>query len=247
MYIIINTHHEENVIKLTDEEHESSLHFLVRLWEQIAEEFKDYSEKLIFEGLNEMRNIGRNEWNGGTPEYRENLNKLQQAFVDTVRASGGNNAKRILMISTYAASSEAAAFNGFVMPEDIVPDKLALSVHTYTPNSFCFDGSRNTQTTWDADVAADTAHIHDNLSRVAERAREMGVPVILGEWGSVNKNNTEARAAHALYYASYARSLGMATVWWDDGGRFILLNRSTQKWIYPEIAEAILQGDASGR
>ena len=95
MFIIINTHHDDSIFKLTDDDMEESKKALTIIWEQIAETFKDYNEKLFFEGLNEPRTIGSpDEWRGGTPEERNNLNILNQVFVDTVRTSGGNNGCR---------------------------------------------------------------------------------------------------------------------------------------------------------
>ena len=66
------------------------------------------------------------EWNGGNQEAREVINQLNAAFVETVRASGGNNEKRHLMIPTYAASTMDSVLNDFVIPND---DKVIVSVH----------------------------------------------------------------------------------------------------------------------
>jgi len=222
LYIILNTHHEESVMPLNDSGREHTINVVTRFWEQIAEEFKDYDEKLIFEGLNEPRNKSRpNSFDGGTAEERANLNIFNQTFVDTVRASGGNNAYRILMVPTYAAGAVAAAFNGFTIPNDTaenttngVSHKIALSIHTYTPEPFCFPG---TTVAFDPNRPQNTDAITIALNRVRQNAERLGVPVILGEWGSSNKNNTAARAAHAEFYvkAAFARG-GMKCVWWDN-------------------------------
>jgi len=117
LYIILNTHHDEEIFKFRDNDMEESKKAFQAVWSQIAETFKDYNYNLIFEGLNEPRTKGSaREWQGGTSEEHKNLNDMHQLFVDTVRKSGGNNGKRILMISTYAASVESAAVNGLKLP-----------------------------------------------------------------------------------------------------------------------------------
>jgi endoglucanase len=244
MYIIINTHHDEEIFKFLDKDMEESKRALKRIWEQIAEAFKDYNEKLIFEDLNEPRTTGSpNEWNGGTPEERNNLNILHQLFVDTVRASGGNNEKRILMVSTYAASSTAAAMNGLLIPNDPVntENKIIVSIHAYEPYNFALN-ENSPVNTWSSDNPADTAPIIERIERAYNLFVSKGFPVIMGEFGALNKNNEEARAAWAQYYVSYAMGRGVKCFWWDNGGDFILLNRTAKFFYYPLIVEALMRG-----
>jgi len=244
MYIIINTHHDEEIFKFLDKDMEESKRALKRIWEQIAEAFKDYNEKLIFEDLNEPRTTGSpNEWNGGTPEERNNLNILHQLFVDTVRASGGNNEKRILMVSTYAASSTAAAMNGLLIPNDPVntENKIIVSIHAYEPYNFALN-ENSPVNTWSRDNPADTAPIIERIERAYNLFVSKGFPVIMGEFGALNKNNEEARAAWAQYYVSYAMGRGVKCFWWDNGGDFILLNRTAKFFYYPLIVEALMRG-----
>jgi hypothetical protein len=266
MYIILNTHHEEynatnsrGVFTMLDDSMDEAEIFLTRIWEQIGERFKDYDEKLIFEGLNEPRTIGSSaEWTGGTAGERANLNRLNQLFVDVVRQTGGFNDRRILMVPTIAAAASSNAFDGFVIPDDPIGgnDKIALSIHTYTPSGFSFTGPISD---WDINVSIDRTSIETALNRVADNAANLGVPVILGEWGTVNKENTDARAAHAEFYARVARELGMVTVWWDNGqinpgagGRtdadgFGLIARAAPHEVqFPRIIDAIIRGTLAG-
>jgi len=248
MHIILNTHHENEVILLGDDYIEHSLHILTRFWEQIAPEFEGFSERLIFAGLNEPRGRqpGQNEWGGGTSVTRRNLNRLNQAFVDTVRASGGNNAYRFLIVPTHAASASDNAFDGFVIPEDTARDRIILAVHTYTPFRWAHDGEGEYH------YSRGAAEIRNYLARVDRHARMLGVPVILSEWGSVNNgnpNNLAQRAQHAYDYTSIARSHGMATFWWDNGATgddgnhtFALFDRATGEVIHPEIIDGIIRG-----
>ncbi|MCL2697886.1 MAG: cellulase family glycosylhydrolase [Oscillospiraceae bacterium] len=247
MYIILNSHHDEEIFKLTNAEIDESERALVKVWEQIAEVFKDYNEKLIFEGLNEPRNKNNpQQWNGGSAEERVNLNRLNQTFVNTIRASGGNNPQRILMVPTMAAGAAPNALSSFQKPTDTVPDKLILSIHTYAPFDFAHEPGSPTAWSPTGIGAGGPSQIHDNLNRVAARAQQLGMPVILGEWGSIHVNNDPAsRALHAEYYARAARDLGMAMFWWDDGGNFRLINRATGKAFdnaSADIISAIMQG-----
>jgi len=244
MYIILNTHHDEDIFKFLNGDMEESKRAFKRIWEQIAEAFKDYNEKLIFEGLNEPRTKGSpNEWNGGTFEERNNLNILHQLFVDTVRASGGNNQKRILMVSTYAASSMAEAMNSLSIPNDPAntKNKIIVSIHAYEPYNFALN-ENSPVNTWSAGNPADTAPIIERIDRAYNLFVSRGIPVIMGEFGAMNKNNEEARAQWAQYYVNYAKGKGVKCFWWDDGGNFRLLNRAAKTFYYPLIVEALMRG-----
>ncbi|MCL2801383.1 MAG: glycoside hydrolase family 5 protein [Treponema sp.] len=252
MYIIINTHHDEELFRFTNAHRDASLRAFRRIWEQIAHNFRNYNEKLIFEGLNEPRTKGAShEWSGGNAAERANLNRHYQVFVDVVRASGGNNDKRILMINTYGASANAAAVNGLILPTDTVPNKLVVSIHAYEPSNFALNAN-NRFNSWDRNNTADTRAVQNAIDPAYNRFVRNGIPVIIGEFGSPNKNNTAARAAHAEYYVNYARSRGIPCFWWDNGphevvtsgeyGNFGILNRATNQIVFPEIVSALMRG-----
>jgi endoglucanase len=242
MFVILNTHHEEfypnnparaewGGFDLYNDNMTASSLFVRRMWEQIGATFRTYDHRLIFEVLNEPRHIGSpQEWSGGSAEERANLNILNQLAVDTIRTTGDNNRWRILMVPTYAASPRAVAFDGFTIPNDPTNpgvNKIALSVHAYQSERFCFIGVND-----NFDPAVDGVMIQNSLRTVANEAARLGVPVIMGEWGSVNKDNTAARAAHAEFYTNFARCpcpadvprhagltcpRRIVTVWWDNG------------------------------
>ena len=249
MIIILNTHHDESIFKFTSEQTEKSLTVFRKIWEQIADAFKDYDENLILEALNEPRTIKSElEWKGGTPEERANLNKHYQVFVDTVRKSGGNNNKRILMVNTYAASISQCAIEDLKIPSDSLPDKIIASIHAYEPNGFALntkpvgiDGSVNK---WSVDNPKDVFPITDPIDRAYSAFVSKGIPVVIGEFGALNKNNTETRAAWAEYFVRYAKSKKMPCVWWDNGidQHFLLLDRRKNVIKYPSIAEALMRG-----
>ena len=134
MYVILNVHHE-NWNDPYESTYKETSRKLKNLWKQIANEFKDYGSRLIFEGMNEPRWRNTNfEWNGGNSEGREVVNKLNADFVKAVRATGGNNKYRALMIPTYAAST--SSLEGFTVPDD---KSLIVSVHAYSPYNFAMN------------------------------------------------------------------------------------------------------------
>jgi len=252
MYIILNTHHDEGIFKFVDSDMERSKRAFVKIWEQICETFKDYSEKLVFEGLNEPRTKGSpNEWNGGTAEERNNLNIYNQLFVDTVRASGGNNVMRILMIPVYAASALQQPMSALVIPNDPMnnENKIIVSIHAYEPYNFALN-ENSPVNTWSRANRNDTLQITERIDRAYNIFIQKGIPVIMGEFGALNKKNEEARAEWAEFYVSYAKSKGVKCFWWDDGGNnnppsgFGLLIRRSNRFAFPLIIEALMK--ASG-
>ena len=248
LYIILNTHHDEEIFKFLDSDMPESTKAFKRIWEQIADAFKDYSEKLIFEALNEPRTIGSlNEWSGGTAEERNNLNTYYRIFVETVRAGGGYNDKRILMINPYAAGGDATSMNGLKIPEDIVQNKIIVSYHTYAPYDFALNVNSPVNT-WNRNNLVDTNPITGSMDLAYNTFVSKGIPVIIGEFGAINKNNTAVRAEWADFFVCYARSKKMPCFWWDNGGvsgdgeTFGLLDRSTNNFSFPQVVDGLMTG-----
>ena len=241
MYVIINTHHDDPWIIPTFAQADEVSNRLGKVWTQIANHFKDYSDYLIFDTLNEPRFEGSTEeWTGGTAEGRDVVNRYHQVSVDAIRATGGNNATRHLMISTYAASTVTEAMDDLIIPNN--DERTIVSIHTYFPFQFSLE---NTDTTWGTDM--DKAELDAELDRIAAKFIANGRPVVLGEWGSGNQNNTEDRLSHATYYAQAAAARGMAPIWWDMGDfsstgvwGSALFNRTQLSWPFGNIADAII-------
>ena len=243
MFVIINVHHEEWHMP-TYENEAAAQEILTALWAQIAEHFKDYNEKLIFEGLNEPRLKGTPmEWNGGNDEARDVINHWNAAFVETVRNSGGNNKLRHLMVTPYAASSMDKVLNDFAVPDD---DKVIVSIHAYLPYTFALADNAQATTEWSADNPADTNDIDMLMANLKDRYLDKGRAVIIGEMGTRNRMNTEARAECARYYSEAAHNAGIPICWWDNnafvggGENFGLFDRKTFEWRYPDIISALM-------
>ena len=246
MYVIINTHHDR-WIYLTDENYDTESVKLAKIWTQIARYFKDYGEKLIFELMNEplfTDSGGNHDWTGKRVYY-ENLNRLNQSALDAVRATGGNNEKRFVMVPTYAASSGTAQMNAFALPSDMHADRLIVSVHAYTPYNFALNTDA-THNKWG--TASDRRELDSLFSSIDKIFVSKGIPVILGEFGAMNKDNEEVRAEWAKYYIAGARRYGIPCVWWDNniytgnGERFGLLNRAALEFPYPLLLQGLMDG-----
>ena len=237
MYVIVNTHHEEDWIKLNDNDADVVNARLQSLWTQVANEFIDYGDSLIFETLNEPRTKGSpNEWSGGTAAERVLLNTYHKTCVDAIRATGGNNAKRHLMVSTYGASTEQAAMNDLVVPND--DPNIMISLHFYFPWAFAGQGSNRWGT--DDDRSQLLAGL-DNIKRhwVDERGRA----VIMGEWGAVRSNDLQIREQYYDFYAKACEERGLVSVVWDDGGDFQLMDRFNNGWASRSLAELIVSAN----
>ena len=243
MYILLNTHHDESVFKFTSKEKTASINAFRKIWAQIAGNFQNYDEKLIFEGLNEPRTRGSAaEWNGGTAGERANLNEHYKVFVKTVRACGGNNDKRFLMINTYGASGLAAAMNGLTIPADTAQNKLIASYHAYEPYNFALNEGSGSVKTWSQSNSSDTSPITSRINQANSSFISKGIPVILGEFGALDRGNEPARAAWVEFYVKHAAEKGIKCFWWDDGGNFRLYNRREDTFYFPQIKDGLIRG-----
>ena len=254
MYCILNVHHDTG---------EGSTHWLHAsmsiynstrakyeyLWRQIATEFKDYGEKLLFESYNEMLdkydswcfatfNTPNRYIAADAADAYQAINSYAQSFVDVVRETGGNNAQRNLVVNTYGACCGSGTWNSYLkdplkqmkLPEDDTQGHLIFEVHSYPSVK---------------DINSAKTEINDMFSALKTYLADKGAPVIIGEWGTANDKETDydVRRPNVLTFADYfvkkARDYGFATFWWmglSDGTA-----RSLPAFSQPDLAETILQ------
>ncbi len=239
MYIILDTHHETNYWLKTDPNNEAALcEELAAIWKQVAEAFKDYDEKLMFEGMNEPRMAGSaKEWSGGTPAERKLINAMNKAFIDAVRATGGNNAERVLIICTYGHNSDEPTLKDLEIPSD---PNIAVALHTYTPYFFTYvaDGSYSV---WNGSKKNDITWQYNNIKKYLI---DKGIPVVITETGAQFKDNTEDIVRWVGDYVGTLDQDGVKCFIWDNniyhgsGEKFGLLNRSLLKWYNDDIVDA---------
>ena len=260
MYVILNIHHDNNENYIfPDEAHtEQSKAYISAVWAQIADRFASYDEHLIMEGMNEPRLVGTShEWwldlnSQDCVQAVECINEFNQTFVDTVRASGGNNAERYLLVPGYAASLQGATNEYFRLPEDSsgLENRIMVEVHAYTPYGFALAGSGDNGYTeqWSMDSDADRAEVDGLMDQLYELYVKNGTGVVIDEFGAREKNgNLQARADFSTYYIGAARARGISCCVWDnnafsgDGENFGLLFRPMCTFRYPEIIEGLMR------
>lgn len=259
---VINMHHDGSDSKywldiksaaLNSEKQAQILAQIGAMWTQIAERFKDKGDFLVFEAFNEIHD-GSWGWganrNDGGKQYLC-MNEWNQKFVDAVRATGGNNATRILGVPAYCTNVDIA-IESFVMPEDVAEGRLMLSVHSYDPGDYALTAKKS-----------EWGHTADNSKKVSGdnelQIRTMfekiyvnfiakGIPVYMGEFGCVNRA-TEREQAFQQYYLKYftkaAKTYGVPCFIWDNGAKgagnecHAFLNHATGEFASTEAAVAM--------
>lgn len=270
MYAVINIHGDayytvQNSWLLCVDGNQDEIKSKFRaVWAQISEQFKDYDEHLIFESMNEVFD---NTYGNPNPVGYENINSYNSIFVDTVRKSGGNNAKRWLIIPGWNTNiGYTTEEYGFRIPEDTgcTADgkRLMISVHYYDPYNFTLDENTGTATTqWgkyavsNKDSWGQEDYADEQMKRLNERFVSRGYPVIIGELGVGDKSHIsgtfgEYRRYWYEYIVHSAHRNGCVPVIWDNGWNgnngLALFDRSTVKVTQPEIIKATVRAMNSG-
>ena len=228
LYVIINIHHDAgmstdyNWIYADTDSYETDRKNFASLWTQIADYFKDYDEHLLFEATNEIMNSDRN-WNWGVAykDFRV-VHDLDQEFINIVRASGGKNQNRCLILSTWAASTDSCQienlfYKGFT---ETVEDKLIMSVHNYSQSD---------------------SKIEEFMPSLASYSKKYGIPVIIDEFGTKASVALSTREKSAEKYVSTAKEAGIVCFWWDNGGDYMIFNRKKNEFQYPTIVEVMMK------
>lgn len=224
-----------------------------QIWTQVAERYKEYSDRLIFESANEELGDRLNDdWvNRSTTnktgtltvaEQYETLNAINQKFVDIVRETGGNNTNRYLLIAGYSTNIDSTCKDDFVMPTDWEENgvtKLSVSVHYYTPWNYCggseyHQGEGDAARLYDWGTEEDIEEMHTYLDKM-KKFTDAGYGVIIGEYG-VQTTASDGIPTYLEEVGKYALENGMIPVLWDNGTWF---NRAKNVIAYDNVAQAI--------
>ena len=262
LYCIINVHHDTGAdeagahvswIKAEGANYEKNKSKFEKLWLQIATEFKDYDQKLLFESYNEMLDK-YSSWNYATSNksggYNETeamdaykaINDYAQSFVNVVRGTEGNNGVRNLVVNTYGAccggkwgSNELpmGPIREMKLPDDVTSNHLIFQIHSYPglkPNN----------------LAAIKTQVTTMMSDLKTILAAKGAPVIVGEWGTLNddsdvnyNNNKTNYLDFCKHFVTEAKNNGIITFYWmglSDGS-----NRSLPVFHQPDLAETIVK------
>lgn len=234
MYVIINDHWDGGWYGMFGSESAETRALAMEaykgMWQQIAERFRDYSDYLIFESANEELG-GRFDENSPlycsdsvvtylTDDERYALtNEINQMFVDVVRATGGNNATRFLLIAGYSTDIDQTCDDRFQMPKDTVDSKLMVSVHYYDPWSYCGASSAVSATKWGK--VSDYEYMDQQLAKMT-KFTEAGYGVVIGEYGALPcsdglKDNT---LAYHTAFLDACTKYDLTNCLWDCSGLY---------------------------
>ena len=263
MYAIINIHHDGNNdfnngawLDCSASDQTKIREKFRRIWEQVSAHFKNYGDHLIFESMNEIMQEGNYSTNVPADFYN-NINTLNQIFVDTVRASGGNNSSRWLLVPGYNTNIDATVLNAFKLPADSASGRLMVSVHYYDPYEFALnegsqifkwgnDASKGKKPSWGHEDYAE-----QQMQKLYNTFTSKGIPVIIGEYGAIDKTwsdpaSSEYRRYYFEYVAKSAVNHGCVPVYWDNGyngkNGFALFDRKNATVLYPDLVSAIIRG-----
>ncbi len=234
MYVIINDHWDGGWYGMFGSESAETRALAMEaykgMWQQIAERFRDYSDYLIFESANEELG-GRFDENSPlycsdsvvtylTDDERYALtNEINQTFVDVVRATGGNNATRFLLIAGYSTDIDKTCDDRFQMPKDTADSKLMVSVHYYDPWSYCGASSAVSATKWGK--VSDYEYLDQQLAKMT-KFTEAGYGVVIGEYGALPcsdglKDNT---LAYHTAFLDACTKYDLTNCLWDCSGLY---------------------------
>lgn len=253
MYCILNVHHDTGAsntawLVASEADYEKQHERYEALWKQIAETFRDYDEHLLFESYNEMLDT-EDSWcfaSYRTPDYYNatiarsaynGINSYAQTFVNTVRATGGNNAQRNLVVNTYGACCGEGDWNIYLqdplkkmkLPEDEVPNHLIFEVHCYPDVK---------------DLPTAKSTLNTTISNLKKNLASKGAPIIFGEWGTSTDKAYEQYRSNMLsfyrYFIEQTKKAGIGTFHWmglSDGD-----HRSVPEFNQADLVEAIIKG-----
>ncbi len=267
LYVVLNDHWDggwlENHIKGYDPGRAQTLR---TLWTQIAEEFRDYDEHLLFAGLNEP--------NADDQASTNDLMRYHQDFVDAVRATGGNNATRTLVVQGPNTDIDKTCSYLSHLPQDAAQGRMMVEVHYYSPYNFCmmtkdegwgnqayFWGTDNhvtdaTYQQWNA-TWGEEGYLRDEMQLLYGKFGTQGIPVIIGEYGAIWRTvgggyQADHDASIRLYHKlvnQEAISHGCIPFVWDTNGcgqnSMDVLNRASLTVFNPHALQGIQAGVAA--
>ena len=236
MIVIINDHWDGGWWGMfgsdTEEARNLAMEAYISMWEQLSERFSKYDWRVVFESANEELGSG---FDQNSPLYCEDslthilpddqryalVNRINQTFVDTVRAAGGNNAERFLLIAGYNTDIDHTFDIRFSMPEDTAEGRLLVSVHYYSPWSYCGASSAKGATLWGK--KADYQALYADLSRM-KKFTAAGYGVVIGEYGALTGGDGVMKRNAPAYHEAFLNccdALDLANCLWDCSGFFV--------------------------
>ena len=228
LYVIINQHWDGGWIEhdgftaATDVDATKAK--LTKIWTQIANSFKNYDERLIFAGMNEP-GVGAGEGDIiGVADMSNRIAEYEQTFIEAVRATGGNNAKRVLIVQGPNTDIDKFVANNYMSKiKDSATDRLMVEVHFYDPYQFTdlsedkdwgkyylYWGKNNTNGS-EADRTADAKYNEDYVEAQMKKMKtnffDKGYPVVIGEFGANQRLAIGKDAVHDASVKDYYKAV----------------------------------------
>lgn len=252
LYVIINIHWDGGWMQPTYANQSTVNSRITKLWTQIANNFKSYDDYLLFAGTNEVMIDG----DYGTPtyEYYTVQNSFNQTFVNAVRATGGNNAVRHLIVQGFNTNIDHA-YNFATIPSDSASNRLMMEVHFYDPYNFTLNSSSNiwqwgsiANNSSATETWANESYVDAQFQKMKTKFINNGVAVILGEFGAISRTNISGAETYRTYWNQYithsAYTHGMVPIYWDNGYTanygMGLFDRYTGSQVYPNLISTII-------
>lgn len=216
------------------------------VWTQIANHFKSFDNRLVFESMNEIHHG----YGTVAQSWQDIINSLNQTFVDTVRGTGGNNSTRFLVVPGYNTDIDATVA-GFVAPKDPTANHLILSYHYYTPYEFAINGDTHC---WGAAYSCSNnygqeSYVTTQFDKMKNGYISKGLPVIMGEYNATATLSSAGAEKYRRYWVEYvtkaAHDRGIAPFLWDAGQE--LVNRTTEPptMRYQDILDCLVRAATS--
>ncbi len=259
LFVIVNIHWdggwlEENVTPAKQAENNDRQR---AYWEQIATHLREFDDRVIFASANEP--------NVDNAEQMAVLLSYHQTFVDTVRATGGKNAYRVLLVQGPNTDIEQTNELMSSLPSDTHSDRMMVEIHYYSPwnytgmqqdepwgNRFFYwgEGFHSTTDTAHNPTWGEEDYVDSTFALMKHQFVDNGIPVILGEYGTGVRDHLEGedlqlhldgRAYYFQYLTQQALANGMLPFFWDTGS---LLDRHNNSVLDAQALEALMEGAA---
>lgn len=280
LYVLLNDHWDSGWIEVegftankskyepvSEETILSKIDMLKNLWTQIATYFKDYDEHLLFAGLNEPFQE-YNLFNNRHKELTPILLRYNQAFVDAVRATGGNNTARTLVVQGPSTNIASTCDDnvGFKMPDDAADKCLMVEVHYYDPWDFCLQTENATWFWGNGNHVSGSSHnatwgeesyTKSQCEKMRKKFYDNGIPVIVGECGAQWRELSENQAEHDASVKAWWKCImenagnnGMIPMVWDinhcnrggESGTMTIINRANLSTFNQTALDGITEG-----
>ncbi|MBN3583870.1 cellulase family glycosylhydrolase [Algoriphagus aestuarii] len=253
MFVILNNHWDGGWMQPTYTAQSQVNERLEKIWIQVALRFRDYDDHLLFAGSNEVMVEGN--YNAPSQENVLVQNGFNQVFVDAVRATGGKNAFRHLVVQSFNTNVDYG-IQSLEIPEDEAEDRLMVEVHYYDPWEFALREDdlisqwgtaakdEGKKATW-----GNEAHVSSQFKKLKDTFIDSGIPVIVGEFGAISKpsdpQNHLSRKHYLEFLTSEMKENGLIPFYWDNGfdGKygFALFDRKNGNVLYPDLVEGLVK------